>query len=105
MSKFEECNVLLGKMEGCIFTDRIYLPVSPTKPEDLVNIHDKLAIKESSYWKQGLLRGKKDFYQNALDQWRRMRSEFDKHNEEKKKRRRKNDRYRNPRKGEPGNRG
>lgn len=82
---YEECKVKLGEKNGCIFKDIVYVPISPSLLELLCQIFEERALKEDVYYKQGLERDCKDFFQNALDGWKKTRETFDKINEEKEK--------------------
>lgn len=77
MKEFKECKILCGKSEASYFNDIIYLPIHPALLSDLTLIFQKKALDAESYSLQGADREVKDYFQDVLNYWRKMRYEID----------------------------
>jgi len=78
MKEFKECKVSLGEKIDSYYEDVLFLPISPSLLEDLARIFEERAMDTESYSSQGLAREAKDYFQDALDYWRKRRDELDK---------------------------
>lgn len=85
MSQFENCEFLLTKMEGCTFNDRIKIPLSPYLVAKIMQDYREKALDAKTYLSQGSERTVVEIFENALDGYKNMRNEYDKHEEEKQK--------------------
>ena len=68
----------IGKVEGCIFNDRIDLELSPSDLEGIIELCEAEVMSEKNYSFQGLYRERKDYLQSRFDAWEKARDEKDK---------------------------
>jgi len=64
----------IGKVEGCIFNDRIDLEVSPNALEDIIYLVEERVMLEENYSFQGLWRKLKDYLQSRFNAWEKARA-------------------------------